>query len=118
MAGRTGRSRGRRCISATPGSCSNAREGCASPAQHGHHGQSLTVFVDDVDAHVDHARSAGAKIVENLNETVYGERQYGVEALEGHLWLFSRHVRDVSPDAWGATVSDRGGALLGGDREP
>jgi uncharacterized glyoxalase superfamily protein PhnB len=85
----------------------SARAGEASPAQLGHQTQSLTVFVDDVDAHFGRARSAGAKIVEDLNETAYGERQYGVEDLEGHHWLFSKHVRDVSPDEWGATIAGR-----------
>lgn len=84
-----------------------ARAGGASPAQLGHRTQSLTVFVDDVDAHLARARAAGAAIVEELNETAYGERQYGVEDLEGHRWLFSRHVRDVRPDEWGATEPDR-----------
>jgi uncharacterized glyoxalase superfamily protein PhnB len=64
----------------------------------------LTVFVEDVDAHYDRVRAAGAKIVEDINDTAYGERQYGVEDLEGHQWLFSRHVRDVSPPEWGAIV--------------
>jgi uncharacterized glyoxalase superfamily protein PhnB len=45
--------------------------------------------------------------VEELNETFYGERQYGAEDLEGHHWLFSRHARDVSPDEWGATIAGR-----------
>jgi len=80
------------------------RAGCASPAKIGCFTQSLTVFVEDVDAHFDRAKSAGAKIVEELQETVYGERQYGVEDLEGHRWLFSRHARDVSPGEWGATI--------------
>jgi uncharacterized glyoxalase superfamily protein PhnB len=66
--------------------------------------QSLTVFVDDVDAHFEHTRVAGAKIVEDLHETIYGERQYGVEDLEGNHWLFSRHARDISPDEWGAKL--------------
>jgi uncharacterized glyoxalase superfamily protein PhnB len=78
-----------------------------SPAQIGGGTQSLTVFVEDVDAHFDRARSAGARIVEQLHETEYGERQYGVEDLEGHHWLFSRHARDVSPDEWGATIASR-----------
>lgn len=82
-----------------------ARPGSASPAQVGHCTQSLTVFVDGVDAHFERAKSAGAKIIEDLQETVYGERQYGVEDLEGHHWLFSRHVRDVSPEEWGATIA-------------
>jgi len=84
-----------------------ARPGCASPAQIGHQTQSLTVFVEDVDAHFERAKSAGAKIVEDLHETEYGERQYGVEDLEGHHWLFSRHARDVSPDEWGARIAVR-----------
>ncbi len=87
----------------------SARAGGESPAQLGHRTQYLTVFVDDVDAHFDKARSAGAKIVEDLNETAYGERQYGVEDLEGHRWLFSQHAREVSPDEWGATVPGRQG---------
>ncbi|MFZ0932865.1 MAG: VOC family protein [Bryobacteraceae bacterium] len=84
-----------------------ARPGCASPAQAGCGTQSLTVFVDDVDAHFERAKAAGAKIVEDLHETEYGERQYGVEDLEGHHWLFSRHARDVSPEEWGATIAGR-----------
>ena len=85
----------------------SARPGCASPAQAGLLTQSLTVFVDDVDAHFERAQSAGAKIVEELRETEYGERQYGVEDLEGHHWLFSRDARDVSPEEWGATIAGR-----------
>src|SRR5579864_5854795 len=83
----------------------SARPGEASPAQVGHSTQSLTVFVEDVDGHYQRTKSAGAKIVEELHETAYGERQYGVVDLEGHHWLFSRHARDVSPAEWGATIA-------------
>jgi uncharacterized glyoxalase superfamily protein PhnB len=76
----------------------------ATPKELGYGTQSLTVLVEDVDAHFERTRSAGANIVEELHETVYGERQYGVEDLDGHHWLFSTHARDVSPDEWGATV--------------
>ena len=82
-----------------------ARPGDASPAQLGYGTQSLTVFVEDVDDHYLRTKAAGAKIVEELNETCYGERQYGVEDLDGHHWLFSRHARDLRPEEWGATVS-------------
>jgi uncharacterized glyoxalase superfamily protein PhnB len=85
----------------------SARPGSGSPAQLGHSTQSLTVFVDNVDGHYEKAKSAGAKIVEELHETEYGERQYGVEDLEGHHWLFSRHARDVSPEEWGARLTGR-----------
>lgn len=83
-----------------------ARAGSLTPAQVGCETQSLTVFVDDVDAHFERAKSAGAKIVESIHETEYGERQYGAEDLDGHHWLFSRHARDVSPDEWGATIAE------------
>ncbi len=79
--------------------------GGATPHRIGHWTQSLTVFVDDVDAHFQHTRSAGANIVEDLHETCYGERQYGVEDFAGHHWLFSRHATDLSPADWGATLA-------------
>jgi uncharacterized glyoxalase superfamily protein PhnB len=82
-----------------------ARKGSLSPAQLGYGTQSLTVFLDDVNAHFLRTKSAGAKIVEELHETVYGERQYAAEDLEGHHWLFSQHARDLSPDQWGAIIA-------------
>jgi hypothetical protein len=48
-----------------------------------------------------------ATIFEDLNETIYGERQYGVEDLGGHRWLFSQHVRDADPAEWGAIIAGR-----------
>jgi uncharacterized glyoxalase superfamily protein PhnB len=81
--------------------------GGASPAKAGHRTQSLTVFVDNVDAHFERTKSAGAKIVEDLHVTCYGERQYAAEDIEGHRWLFSQHFRDVNPEEWGATISRR-----------
>lgn len=85
----------------------SARAGCLSPAQLGYGTQSLTMFVEDIDAHFRKAQSAGAKILEDLHEIVYGERQYGVEDLDGHPWLFSQHARDVSPEEWGAKIAER-----------
>lgn len=82
-------------------------KGGSSPAQLGYGTQMLTVFVDDVDAHFARAKREGARIVEDLNETIYGERQYGVEDLDGHKWLFSQHARDVNPEEWGAVVAKR-----------
>lgn len=82
----------------------SARPGQSSPKKLGCRTQSLTVFVEDVDGHYERSKSAGVKIVEELHETFYGERQYGAEDLEGHHWLFSKHVQDVSPDQWGASI--------------
>jgi len=81
------------------------KPGSRSPVELGFGTQSLTVFVEDVEAHFARSKAAGARIVEDLHQTIYGEFQYGVEDLEGHHWLFSRHTQDVSPDAWGATIA-------------
>jgi uncharacterized glyoxalase superfamily protein PhnB len=45
----------------------------------------------DVDARYNRAKAAGAAIVEDLHETIYG-RQYGTRDLDGHHWLFSTHA--------------------------
>ena len=87
-----------------------AREDRVSPRTGGSRTQSLTIFIDDVDVHFQKVKAAGAKIVEELHETPYGELQYGVEDLEGHHWLFSRHARDVSPDEWGARLAGKSSA--------
>ncbi len=80
------------------------RDRTQSPAKLGYGTQMLTIMVPEVDAHCRKAKQEGAKVWEELHETIYGERQYGVDDLDGHRWLFSQHARDVSPDAWGATI--------------
>jgi len=81
-----------------------AKEGAKSPTQLGYGTQSLTIFVEDVDAHYARAKAAGAKILEQPHETIYGEHQYAAEDLDGHHWLFSRHARDANPADWGARI--------------
>jgi len=62
-----------------------------SPRALGGISQSLYIFVDDVDAHYERAKAAGAKI---LGEpmTSHGNKQYFVEDAEGHHWGFAEHV--------------------------
>ena len=86
---------------------SGPRQRRESPAALGYGTQMLTIFVADVDAHFQSTKRSGAKIWEELQETIYGERQYGVEDLDGHQWIFSQHARDISPDEWGATIISR-----------
>ena len=78
-----------------------------SPAEIEAGTQSLTVFVEDVEAHYARAKAAGARLVEELHETEYGELQYAALDMDGHHWLFSRHARDVAPEEWGARVATR-----------
>jgi uncharacterized glyoxalase superfamily protein PhnB len=63
-------------------------------------------YRDVADAHYDKAKAADATITEDLHETIYGERQYGVRDLDGHFWLFSMHAHDVSPTDWGAAITN------------
>ncbi len=50
----------------------------------------------DVDAHCEHARAAGATIAAEPEDQFYGDRPYRAVDLEGHVWTFSSHVRDVT----------------------
>ena len=58
----------------------------------------LCVFVDDVDAHCERARSAGATIADEPETHDYGEdhwadRSYRAIDPEGHHWWFMQRVR-------------------------
>ncbi|MGA8908021.1 MAG: VOC family protein, partial [Acidobacteriaceae bacterium] len=81
------------------------KPGAATPKELGYGTQSLTLFIEDVESHHERAKSAGAAILEEPHETVYGEFQYAAEDLEGHHWLFSRHARDLCPTDWGAMLA-------------
>jgi uncharacterized glyoxalase superfamily protein PhnB len=51
----------------------------------------LVVYVDDVEAHHAAAAAAGARVISGL-ETNPLQRQYRVEDLEGHRWMFATRV--------------------------
>jgi uncharacterized glyoxalase superfamily protein PhnB len=72
-----------------------------TPKELGFGTQSLTIFIEDVEAHFKHAKFSRVTVVEDLHETEYGELQYGAEDLDGHHWLFSRHAKDVNPRTMG-----------------
>jgi uncharacterized glyoxalase superfamily protein PhnB len=63
----------------------------------------VMVKVDDVDAHHDHARQRGARIVSPPTDYPYGERQYTVTDLAGHRWTFTQALADLAPEDWGGT---------------
>ena len=58
----------------------------------------LYIYVDNVDAHCERSRDAGAKILQEPEDTFYGDRNYTAQDPEGHHWKFAQHVRDVSLD--------------------
>ena len=60
--------------------------------------QAMCIFVDDVDAHCERARAAGAKIAiepatQDYGEDYWTDRSYQAEDLEGHRWWFMQRVR-------------------------
>ena len=66
-------------------------------------GETLNVYVDDVDAHFRQAKVAGATIVDEPEDKPWGLRQYRADDPAGHRWEFSQWLRDVPPEEWGAT---------------
>lgn len=67
-------------------------------------GYSVTVRVEDADAHCDRARNHGARIIQEPLTYPYGERQYNANDFAGYLWTFSQSVTDVRPQDWGGTA--------------
>ena len=78
---------------------------CSSPRSvGGANTQALCVCVDDVDAHCETARAAGAKIVEapatqDYGEEYWSDRSYRAQDPEGHQWWFMQRIRDRKPRA-------------------
>jgi uncharacterized glyoxalase superfamily protein PhnB len=70
----------------------------ASPASvGGRNTQSLHVQVtDDLDAHCERARTAGAEILQEPLDEFYGDRTYRARDPEGHVWTFAQPIRRVS----------------------
>jgi PhnB protein len=77
-----------------------------NPRNGGYIGAQIAVEVDDVEAHFEQAKAAGAEIVREPTDQPYGDRRYDAKDPEGHLWSIAQHVRDVAAEDWGATVSE------------
>jgi uncharacterized glyoxalase superfamily protein PhnB len=68
-------------------------------------GCSVMVRVEAIDAHLARARRHGARIVRDLEDFPYGERQYACLDPAGHSWTFSETVRNVDPADWGGELA-------------
>jgi PhnB protein len=58
----------------------------------------IHLYVDNVDAFVEHAVAAGAKVTMPVNDMFWGDRYGKLEDPFGHHWSVGTHMRDVSPD--------------------
>ena len=67
--------------------------GFRNPATVGSTSQ-VYVMVDEVDAHYERARLAGARIIEDLNDLPFGHRRYGCADPQGHQWYFAQTIAE------------------------
>ena len=58
----------------------------------------LRVYVDDVQAVVDAAVAAGARVVTRPTELAFGERVARIRDPQGHLWWIHERVEELDPD--------------------
>ena len=56
----------------------------------------LHIYVEDVDATIDRAVAAGAKLVRPIKDEFYGDRSGGLEDPFGHHWFFATRKEIVS----------------------
>ena len=66
--------------------------------------QRIKVRVVGIDNHFEQATRAGAIVHAPPTTHPYGERQYTIEDIAGHLWTFSESVADVHPQEWGGEL--------------
>src|SRR5690242_13238574 len=59
-------------------------------------GDSLLLYVDNVDAVVDRAVAAGATLERKVENQFYGDRSGGIIDPFGHRWYVATHVEDVA----------------------
>jgi PhnB protein len=64
-----------------------------NPKNANHYSALVHVYVDDVDAHFERAKAAGAEIVMDPTDQEYGDRRYDAKDPEGHLWSFAMTLR-------------------------
>jgi uncharacterized glyoxalase superfamily protein PhnB len=59
---------------------------------------------ENVDAHCERARAAGAEIQQEPATQFFGDRTYRAIDPEGHIWTFAQTVKIVTPAQWDADL--------------
>ena len=59
-------------------------------------------LTENIDAHCETARKAGAEIIAECETQFYGDRTYRAKDPEGHIWTFSQTVEAMTPEEWDA----------------
>lgn len=76
----------------------NPQMGIQGPQSIGGTATSLHVYVENVDAVVEKATKAGAKLIRPVQNQFYGDRSGTLIDPSGHMWSVATHVEDVSPE--------------------
>jgi PhnB protein len=58
----------------------------------------LNLYVPDVDKTVDLALTEGATLIFPVADQFYGDRAGRIQDPFGHMWIISRHLRDVTEE--------------------
>jgi PhnB protein len=58
----------------------------------------IHLYVEDVDASVERAVSAGAKLIRPVADQFYGDRTGGIEDPFGYRWFIATHKEDLTLD--------------------
>jgi len=72
-------------------SSAKPERGWRSPRSLGGTSGTLSLRIDDPDAHCARARAAGAQVLIDLHDAEYGARGYLCSDPEGHLWYFGTY---------------------------
>jgi uncharacterized glyoxalase superfamily protein PhnB len=86
------------------GDPSRAGSGTDASGEAGGASHSIMARVEDVEEYYERAVRVGARIISPVQEYPYGERQFTVEDVGGHIWTFTQSIRDVDPRDWGGVV--------------
>ena len=66
----------------------------------------MMIRVEDLAAHLERARTYGARIVGPPKDFPYGERQYTALDLDGRRWTSTESIADLVPEDWGGVSAD------------
>ena len=83
--------------------------GNLSPLSIGGSATTVLIYFEDVDAVVDRAVSAGAKLLQPPTDQFWGDRSCKLQDISGHTWMFATRKEDVSPEE----MNKRAAAMFG-----
>ncbi|MGF7078198.1 VOC family protein [Mucilaginibacter sp. UYCu711] len=66
----------------------------------------IMIRVKSVVPHYDRAQQQGVEILRPPSDFPYGERQYSVSDIGGHVWTFSQTIANVVPEDWGGVSAN------------